>query len=360
MKLKSGDYVPSVRWRMGEYQALAALSDTAKGRVVPFVVIPEIEFDFEEWKNKKTVQEHVEPFPKRFKAKWGKRRAWIDVHPKIQTDHMDDGKLPVRYIFDKLAKLGSNAVPVTSLDAPKEINAAIAIIVKRDGCGVGVRARIEHVMKTDFKDALSELLMTVGASPKDTDLVIDLGAPNYEPYDDFADALIAALSSIRNIEEFRNYVLMGCAYPQTVMLDKPGGEMTRHDWLFYKALLAKIGDSDRIPNFSDYTIVNPEFTPRDMRLIKSGGRVVYTLADRWYIRKGGAFRDNLKQMHDHCDHILKSGKFRGPTFSSGDDYIEKCAKKTKGPSNQPWWKYVAINHHIMHVLEDLSKLGVVA
>jgi len=360
MKVNPGDYVPSLRWRTGEYQALAALTDAAKSRVVPFIVVPEIEFDFEEWKNKKTVQEHVEPFPKRFKAKWSVRPAWIDVHPKIQTGRMDDGRLPVEYIFDELLEAGSNAVPVTSLDTPNEINAAVYKIVKRDRRGVGVRARIEHIMKPGFKAALTALLAVVGVTPKDADLVIDLGAPNYEPYDDFADALIAAMSVVDNIDEFRNYILMGCAYPETIALDKPGGELIRHDWLFYRTFLTKLGDSDRIPNFSDYTIVNPEFTPRDMRMIKSGGRVVYTTSGSWFIRKGGAFRDNPQQMHVHCADIISSGKYRGATFSSGDDYIDKCAAKKKGPSNQPWWKFVAINHHIMHVLEDLAKLDAAA
>ena len=90
MIVKPGDYVPSLRWRTGEYQALFRLNDSAKRRIVPFIVIPEIEFDFEEWKDKKTVQEHVEPFPKRYKDKWGARQAWIDVHPKILAVPMDD------------------------------------------------------------------------------------------------------------------------------------------------------------------------------------------------------------------------------------------------------------------------------
>lgn len=40
-------YVPSLRWRLGEYQALSRLSEGAKERIVPFIVVPEIEFDFE-------------------------------------------------------------------------------------------------------------------------------------------------------------------------------------------------------------------------------------------------------------------------------------------------------------------------
>jgi hypothetical protein len=342
MKIASDTYVPSLRWRMGEYQALLRLSDEAKARLVPFIVIPEIEFDFEEWAPKKTVQEHVEPFPKRFKNKWDMRAAWIDVHPKIHSQFMDNGKLPIAHVFDELRALGNSAVPVASLDGTSAINAAIAGIVKLDGRGVGVRTRIEHIMKPGCKPALDALMKKIGVAPQKTDLIVDLGAPNYEPYSDFADG---------------SYILMGSAFPQTVGLDKPGGDLPRHDWLFYQTLLDKLDKDARIPNYGDDTIVNPEFTPRDMRRIKSGGKVVYTEPSNWHVRKGGPFRDNPAQMYDHCKYILTSGKFRGAAFSEGDAFIEKCAYKMVKPSNQPRWKQVAISHHIMQVLEDISKLG---
>jgi Beta protein len=119
--------------------------------------------------------------------------------------------------------------------------------------------------------------------------------------------------------------------------------------------LARHKEMDRTPNYGDYTIVHPEFTPRDMRLIKSGGKIVYTAHDEWIVRKGGAFRDDPSQMHGHCADIIASGKFRGAGFSEGDNYIEKCAKQAVGPSTLTRWKEIGINHHIMHVLEDLSK-----
>jgi len=239
MIVKPGDYVPSLRWRLGEYQALAALSDAAKSRIVPFVVIPEIEYDFELQCDKKTVHEHVSPFPVRFKKKWGMRPAWVDVHPKILNGKMDDGRLPIQFVFDELASAGSNAVPVTSMDASNEVNVTVAAIVKKDGRGVGVRARIEHIMKPGFAAALANLLKAIGVQAKDTDLVLDLGAPTYEPYDDFADGLVSTLAGI-DISAFRNYILMGCAYPETVGLDKPGGHLKRHDWLFYKTFVGKL------------------------------------------------------------------------------------------------------------------------
>ena len=298
MKIKPDTYIPSVRWRMGEYQALSRLSDVAKERVVPFIVVPEIEFDFDEWAPKKTMQEHVEPFAKRYKQKWGNWPAWIDVHPNVQSELMDDGRLPIAYVFDELHP-GNEAVPAISLGLPASIAVAIRAIVKRDGRGVAIRLRLEHLMKPTVGVAVKALMSAVGVSTADTDLIIDLGTPNYEPYADFADALLAGLGGLGDLSEFRSYVMLGCAYPETIPLDKPGGNLVRHDWHFFNTFITKLGPQDRVPNYGDYTIV-PEFTPRDMRLIKSGGRVVYTSNGNWFIRKGGAFRDNPAQMHEHC------------------------------------------------------------
>ena len=115
----------------------------------------------------------------------------------------------------------------------------------------------------------------------------------------------------------------------------------------------------RSPMFGDYATVNPGFTAKmDMRMVNPAGKIVYATTGRWLVRKGGAFRGNEKQMHKLSDEVVKSGLFRGPSFSAGDDYIDKCAKKTVGPSNQTRWKSVGINHHIMQVIGEVATLGV--
>jgi hypothetical protein len=189
------------------------------------VVIPEIEFDFEEWRPKKTVQEHVAPFAKRYHQKRGNRPAWIDVHPKVISMPMGNGKPPIAHVFDELRVMGSAAVPVTSLDASTVINAAVAAISKGDGRGVGVRARLEHIMNPRFGALLAALMKTIGAGEEETDLIVDLGAPNYEPYEDFADGLVAAIGNIGDVSGHRSFVLIGSAYPESITLDKPGGQL---------------------------------------------------------------------------------------------------------------------------------------
>jgi hypothetical protein len=351
-------YVPAIRWRQGEYQALFRLSNHIKDRVVPFITIPEIEFDFEDRRPKKSVQEHVHPFAARYKSKWGKRLAWVDVHKAIVLSPMNDARDIFTYVFAELRGFEANAVPAIPLNAHPTTIRAVAAIVKRDGLGVAISVRLESLMRATPTAEVRALAVGLGVDLSETDLIVDLGAPNFEPYLTFAGALIVALRRLSDLDLFRNFVLIGTAIPETFKnIAKGVDEIPRHDWLFYQTLMARLPAGMRRPNFGDYTVVHPDFTPVDMRKIKSAGKVIYTTPRNWAVHKGGAFRDNPAQMYDHCADLVKRPFFKGAGYSSGDDYIAKCAIRKEGPSNQTRWKDVAINHHITHVLDDLSTLG---
>jgi hypothetical protein len=360
MATKNAVYVPCLRWRQAEYQALLTLTDKAKDSIVPLITIPDLEFDFEDGTPKKTVSAHVGTFPKRYKDKWKTHKAWIDTDPNIQNELMLDGRPVFTFVFDEIRKFKADAMPVASLDCAPRVLAQVGAIVATDKKGVGVRVRIEHAMKSSFATSLDALLKSVKMTPEETDLIVDLGTPSYEPYGAFASALAVALGKIPYLPAYRNFILVGCAFPATLKeVSSPGGYIERHDWQFYVQLLAKLPKGMRSPMFGDYATVNPGFTAKmDMRKVNPAGKIVYATTNKWYVRKGGAFRGNEKQMHKLCDEVVNSGLFRGPTFSAGDDYIDRCAKKAVGPSNQTRWKTVGINHHIMQVIGEVASLAV--
>ena len=124
MILTKDMYVPALRWRQGEYQALARLAAAAKDRTVPYVTIPEVEYDFELRQPKKMVHEHVHPFAARFAAKWGQRPAWVGVHPSISGQPMGDGRDIFTYVFEALRAFQANAMPVVPLGASPPIVAS--------------------------------------------------------------------------------------------------------------------------------------------------------------------------------------------------------------------------------------------
>lgn len=355
MKVTHKTYVPALKWRQGEYQALLRLSDVAKASIVPFVMIPPIEFDFEDHKPKKTVQKHVEPFARRFLAKWQDRPAWVDVDPSLQDKTMASGLDVTAHVFAELRKAKAQAVPVVSLNHHPTAIAAAKQIVQQDHQGVALRVRLEDLMLSDFAKKAAALIKGLNVSENEVDFVVDLENPAYEPYNVFADALLEALGRVTGLDAYRSFVVIGTAFPDSMKdVGIPGGSVGRHDWQFYKELMGRRPKVMRRPSFGDYTIVHPGFVAIDMRMIKPAGKLVYARENEWTIRKGKAFRDHPEQMHKHCSDVVGSGYFCGPNYSDGDKFIAQCATKKVGASTLTKWKEVGISHHIMRVLEDLS------
>ena len=80
-------YVPILKWRQGEYLALGQLHPNVKDKVIPLIEIPPIEWDFEQKKEAKTIDEHLKPFANRLVKKWKYRTGdeYVPTHGRVQT-----------------------------------------------------------------------------------------------------------------------------------------------------------------------------------------------------------------------------------------------------------------------------------
>lgn len=359
MFLSEDMYVPALKWRQGEYQALTRLASEVKDRIVPLITIPDVEFDFEHGRLKKTVHEHVHPFVLRYHKKWCGRTAWIGLTSSIAAGRMNDGEHVFDYVFDGLRSYGETAIPVLPLDADVVTLAAVQRVVMQDGQGAGAIVRLEDLMAGGVEAKIVSLARRAGAFLAETDVVVDLRAPNFEPYSLFASALWQALVQLGDLGRFRNVVLLSTAIPESFrMIAKGTDEVPRHDWLFYQVFLQKTPPGVRRPNYGDYTIVHPDFKALDMRMVKAAAKVIYTTSKSWGTRKGGAFRDDPSQMRQHCWEIMRDTRFefRGAGYSYGDKYIEGCAAGVESTSNLTRWKDVGINHHMTMVVRGLANL----
>lgn len=358
MILNSQTYVPALRWRMGEYQALFRLDNAIKDRIVPFITIPGVEFDFEDGEFENILHKHVERFMKRYKLKWGKRPSWIGVDAEIAHSTMNNGRAIFPYVFEALRKFESPAVPLIPLNAAAIVSQSVATITRGECRGAAISLRLEDLMQPEPLRKVEALRSFLGVPLSYTDLIIDLGAPNFEPYDVFSEALIVALRKMGDLEKYRHLVLIGTAFPESFRnIAKGADEVPRHDWLFYRTLVAKLPSDMRRPNFGDYTITHPAFRARNMLMTKPAGKIVYTTSNVWSVRKGGSFQDDREQMHDHCADIVSTNIFKGAGYSKGDEYIAQCAAREAGPSTLTRWKEVGINHHITFVSDELATFG---
>ena len=361
MILGSESYVPVLRWRQAEYQALHRLAPAVRARVVPLITIPQIEYDFEHQRLKKTVQEFVEPFVGRYVQKWGFRPGWIALDETIAIGRMDGGAHVFDHIFDGLRRNRTRALPAVGLRDDLDTVAAAARAVSGGADGVGVIVGLEDLASPSVRDEVEALGVALGVGLDRLDLVMDLGAPTtYEPYGEFATALLYWMEGLGSLGSFRNLVVTGTAIPRSFRgIGRGNDEIARHDWMFYKTLVQNLPEGMRRPAYGDYTIVHPDFEARDPRRMKPAAKLIYTKPASWATRKGGSFRDDRGQMRGHCKCVMRDSHFgyRGSGYSEGDHRIMTCATGMEGTGSLGRWKDAGMTHHITMVVEDLAKLA---
>ncbi|CRL49842.1 beta family protein [Pseudomonas sp. URMO17WK12:I11] len=355
MKIDSRKYIPVLKWRQGEYQALFLLDNEVKNFVVPLIVIPPREYDFEEQKMKKTVHEHIETFPKRLKQKWSARLALIDFHESLENEKMDDGRSVVDFTLNESKSLGCLVTPVVSLTKSKSYLDNVKTFAAKDGCGVALRIKLTELSSPSASVEISKILHTLEISWENVDLVVDVGDPgNFQPYTVFAKVISGSLARIVGADLSRSKTLVGTSLKLSDV-KKPGATQFRHEWSLYKELRTELEKTMSTPSFGDYAIEAPDFAEGvDMRMVKPGGKIVYTTADSWLIPKGGAFRNNTAQMIDHCKYIISSGHYMKRIFCKGDERIEDTANKVNNCGSLTTWKGVGVNHHITYVVRQLA------
>lgn len=350
----SFSYMPVLKWRQGEYQALMRLKPHVKDAILPLIIVPPVEYDFEEERPKKTVQEHIEPFAKRYGSKWGQRTSLIDLHESLEEAIMDSGSLVVTHIFDSLRSASLNGIPVVKVSHDNSYLNAIKSIISLDNKGAAIRIKMHQLMSPGVDDNIRKIVTYLGLSYQDVDFIIDLELPkSFQPYIAFAKALSAAIKRISRVTNFRSFAIIGTSLNLSE-IRRPGGEPTRHEWIFYQQLEKELSGV-RKPIFGDYTIETPEFISQDMRLLNPAGKIVYTTENTWLVPKGGSFRNDREQMIAHCKTIIDSGYYCGESYSAGDKRISDTFHEIEGTGNQGTWKEVGVSHHITLVVDLLSK-----
>lgn len=358
-------YVPVLKWRQGEYQALVKLDGDSKGKITPLFEIPEEAWDFETESPKKTLDEHVEKFGKRLRDKWGTRRCFVDSCYLSPVAICGDGEHHLSRLIELAEAEGCTVVPVTGISRHKDYQEAVLFLVEKFKRGICLRLTGDDYDGGDIKGEISELLKYFSLSATDVDLVID--CKEFVPHSAaaYAGMLLSFLNNTPYLNRWRSLTVAGTAFPAIISSPeyRPSGRVKRYEWLGYKSLIKKLGDDQRLPSFSDYTVSHPQTGKLDPRLMDPNAKIKYTIEDEWFIVVGSQVKKNGRgQYRELCDRILNAQPmiFDGFDFSWGDSYIYECATvqqkvSTGGTST---WPSVMNNHHLTRVVSELAKLHV--
>jgi Beta protein len=357
MDFDNEHYVPCLRWKLGEYQALLRSSSHTKGSITPLIEIAEIGWDFEDQMNSKTMDEHLKKVAKRIEQKWGKSPCFVDLRLLDKNERMANGHHPVKFVFDGLRGHGCYAVPVVGMDSDKAYRRAVRDVSRLDSAGVCLRLELEVMARKNLKATLDSLLKELHANVTSLDLVVDLGAPSFCPLTGLSKAVLAAIKRLPYLNQWRTFTLIGTSFPASMGSVKQNTQLLdRSEWLLYKVLIPDLKKARlRLPTFGDYAINHPSVPKLDMRMVKPAATIRYTTDDAWFIVKGSNVRGEkgFGQYKTHCETLLNSGVYLGAGFSEGDKYIEHCASGGS-TGNLTTWRWVGTNHHIVKVIRDVA------
>ena len=352
-------YVPILKWKMGEYQALQRLTAPVKDGLTPLLEIPPVGFDFETGQHKESADDHLGDFGRRLKSKWQARQCFVDLKYLPPHTRMAGGRHYVDVVFETARAEGCAAIPVVGFANDPAFIAAVAAVVRLDQRGVCVRLGMIDFDRVGLASEIEAMLRTLGVGWAEADLVIDLGTPNYLPIAAFVRLMSALLGLVPALNRWRTLTIAGTAYPGSIAetVTPPFTILPRHEWVAYRAFIGTLGREARIPTFGDYAVAHPDLVALDMRLIKPFAKLRYTIDDAWHIGRGTPVRTHgFGQYQQMCAMLMAQPYFSGRGYSAGDAYIADCAAGTVATGNLSTWVWVSTNRHLTKVVGDLAML----
>jgi hypothetical protein len=350
-------YVPCLRWKQGEYQAVSVLSDTIKNVFTPIIEAPGKGYDFAAKKEKKTIDELLAPFARRILNNWGKQPCMVDLPLIKDAERMVNGIHPIHFVFHELRMLGCQAVPVINLIRDAEYQQEIKEVLAKDKNGACLRVTIGQAAKSTFKAEVDSLLSTLEIQSVGCDFILDLGSPNFVPIEGFVKIIKNIVTKLPYLNNWRTFTILGTSFPESMGGIKKGGEViSRYEWQLYKVLINNFRMASlRLPSFGDYAIIHPKDLELDWRVVKSSATIRYTIDDCWYIVKGENIRDyGHEQYHELSRNVFASRYYCSPAFSWGDSYIQTCTNNNSKTGNPTKWIQVGTNHHIEKLIRDIA------
>ncbi len=359
-------YVPIVRWKAAEKEALQQLEAQKKAFITPVIelIMPRpktYKVGSREKSPQELLTESISRFrmllpkiPQEISKYWGTLPVFIDVNLLDISLRADT----LRAIMQASGSSGLSLIPVITLVS--DDTTRTLVISEAQKCGRGFCLRL---FRSDVADPISlqnrirNLLNSTRTNEGDVDLLVDFQIADQE-----CSKISSLTQSIPDIMKWRTFTFASGAFPIDLVPYSPPNryDIDRADWCYWSSQL-----SDRRlmrkPSFGDYTIQHPIYK-EPARGANPSASIRYALNEKWMIMRGQALRSSKSagyaQYPAQAQLVLKQQEFFGENFSYGDGYIARIGKdiKNKETGNPRTWLRAGINHHLTCVVTQISNL----
>lgn len=359
-------YVPVLKGKPGEFQALASLDPVIAERITPFIEVIPVPYEF--FPNgtsvRKSVDDHVGRLATRLRGAWGiDRPMFIDIGTDPGTEVLSNDRTAIGHVLLEAREQGLKLIPVTTPSRSAVYQAELRAASAVDGLGVAFRITPNEIPDVTTANAVLEaLLEATGTNRPQVDLILDFRDILPGQAGTLTLAARAVINMIPEVNEWRTLTLAATAFP--VNLGAYGADSIntreRTEWLMWSQVLRAPQALARVPTFADYGVQHSDFTEDiDPRFIQMSANIRYTCASTWLLVKGKNVRKNgFKQFNTLCSRLVARPEYCGAQFSWGDKYISEwnLPVRQKKPGSAMTWRGVGTSHHITYVVRQIASV----
>jgi hypothetical protein len=336
-------YVPMLKAKQGELNALSHLKDGAQCLLKPFLDIP-----------RPTDVTGVDVYLKKVSGKIG--QAWggedtfyVDLSDFPLQLRCGNGRHPLAVCHESLHEVGGKPIPVYGFDRDDDYLRAICRLPELGRWGLCVRLdEDDFVSEEELGGRINQLLTLTGLSMRDVDILIDLRSIIAVSPQALMGIARRGVAWVLGIGRFRSITLAASNFPKDVsgVRRDSVGFVERREFALWQEIHEAFSRQVRV-SFGDYGIVHPDFVGGIIAPNRNA-KIRYTLESSWMIVRGHAVNETQGaiQNPELSETLVSRREFLGPQFSWGDDYINKCAAREVGPGNPTTWVSVDTSHHL--------------
>lgn len=368
------DYVPVLKAKGGEFEALKNLKPASLSKVRPVLEVPSL------------APEKIQ-MTKKYRESATPRIVFLDTLaeqiinlPSNLTYHLDirdwapnsvteSGEHILSFLYRRLKDQGKPINPVVSYaswDDPDYQRSILHLPLTPDS-KVGIR--IEREDHEDFDDAefflekIVRIVESLSLNVSQCGVIVDFGDLSTSSAIETQEVLEKVLSLLSS-RGFEFVSLAGSSIPVFIseVVPEPNSDAIwlRKEVNAWKAVKQTHPASKLV--FGDYGVRSPnspDYAPNP----NVNGKIRYTIPEHFYVIRGHSMQKGEKggQFHGLARRLVSSQYFMNPNFSWGDQKAYECSTKSHGPGSQPGslvkWLAYDTNHHAEAVLLEVFEFN---
>lgn len=344
-------YVPVLKAKKGEKEALLGIHSSLCARITPLLEI------VERASGEKSIETHLDTAFKGLKQATAQfSRCLIDAR-EIESD----GEVAAQAVFERATVEGIVFTPVTGISRTADIVPALS----HSSNGIAIRLTRKEFEEGGLARRLSTYMTNHSLVHAQVDLIIDLGAVDQMVQDGVYNLTNAFLGAVPDQALWRTLTLSGCAFPPGMgLVDRDSHDsVERVEWRAWRdRLYANRHALTRLPTFSDCGIQNPKGVEGfNFRTMQPSAAIRYTLENDWLLIKGVGTRSIRpgQQFPDLAKKLVYGhlqSNFAGMTHCSGCAGMKSAADGLPKFGSAGVWRRLGTIHHITKVTQALAAL----